>query len=503
MILVTLVLSLMKDKQVFWKWFGILTVLFFSFLYLYSFRYKFQRTYEQKYSRNLFDNSQWRIPESKRGIGDELLYQVASYELVNHWRYFEINPEVPPLGKYFYGASILLLKNAFWANIPVFLFSIWVFYLLAKEILKKEWQQNLALFLFITQPVFFTQLNTTMFDLPQLGALLVHALAISKLLASPKQRASYILLAGVSAGAFVSLKIGYLILFIFLVDGFFLLRQKKWQSLLIIILTAGLIYPLTYLPYFLQGNSLLEFIKSQLWILHFYADSKVKVDPLLMPTAFFSGYYRGWSDNASWTRSEHWSLAWPILVLLITINWLKSQPLFKLKVNSSQAYLGVLFGAIMFAYWLIPFWTRYLILTIPFLILVSVNCLKKPLSLGVILLITISLGQLPFALRSHPEPIASHLTNLWERGSYLDLYTYLNLPQTESQRFAFAKSLEGEDKRKKIYNRQISFKLGKYNILSNKIPMTIQINSKISYSYLVRKENQWFLEWSPSLFSIK
>jgi len=476
-------------------------------LYLFSYRANYLHPYEPRYSRNLFDNSQWRIPESKRGIGDELLYQVSSYELVNTWRYFEINPEVPPLGKYFYGVSLLLFGNAFWSNVPVFLFSVWVFYLLAKEIFKKEWQRNLAHFLFITQPVLFSQLNTTMFDLPQLLALLIHTLAISKLLNSPKHQVLFTLLAGVSAGAFVSLKIGYLILFIFLVDGFFLLRQKKWQSFVVILAAATLIYPLTYLPYFLQGNSLRDFLKSQLWILHFYADSKVPVDRLLMPVTFFTGWYRGWSENAIWTRSDHWSLTWPVFVFLIILSFLRNRRFPKLQLNSPLVYISFLFIAMMFAYWLIPFWTRYLVLTVPLLILMVINHLKKPFSLGAISLIIISLVQLPFSLINRPQPIADHLVNLWREGSYLDLYTYLDLPQTESKRFAFGKKIERLETNRKVEKREINFELGKYNILSTKIPITMQIKYKVpnklysigATSYLVRRENQWRLEWKKKL----
>lgn len=484
------------------KLFPILLVVIFTVLYLFSYRASYLHPYDHRYSRDLFDNSQWRIPESNRGIGDELLYQVASYELVNTWGYFEINPEVPPLGKYLYGISLSLTQNAFWINLPIFMFASWVVYQLACEIFKKYWQRNLALLLFLTQPVIFSQLNTTMFDLPQMLALLIHGLAISKLLNSSKRLMLFTILAGLSAGAFVSLKIGYLILFIFIVDAFFLLRQKKWQNLLVIFLLTALIYPLTYLPYFLQGNSLIAFIKSQLWILHFYADSKVPVDRLLMPISFFTGWYRGWSENAGWTHSEHWSLTWPMFILIIVFSWVtrKNQS----KSNSSLSYLTVLFILIMFAYWLIPFWIRYLVLTIPLLILITVSRLDKAMAIGTILLV-VSLIQLPFSLISRPQPIAQHLTNLWRKGSYLDLYSYLEFASPRPERFEFAKKIEKYEKKKQIQEREVNFVLGQYNILSTKIPVTMQIkyqipDKQISFntkSSLVRVQNQWRLMWLP------
>jgi len=484
------------------KFLPILIGLFALILYLFFYRANYLYAYEERYSRNLFDNSQWRIPQSKRSIGDELLYQVASYELINHWRYFEINPEVPPLGKYLYGLSLKLTNNAFWANIPVYLLALWFFYLLTRELFKKIWQRNLALFLFVTQPVIFSQLNTTMFDLPQLLSLLIHSYAVSKLINSPKRQLMLALLAGISAGAFVSLKIGYLILFIFLADGYFLIRQKKWQSLFIILAATLLVYPLTYLPYFLQGNSIIDFIKSQLWIMHFYADSKVPIDRTLMPIAFFSGWYRGWSPGSNWSRSEDWSITWPILALVIFLKQLKASRFPKLRLNTIS-YLVFLFIAIMFAYWLIPFWTRYLVLTIPFLILITVFQFKKKHSIVVGLLIIVSLIQLPFSLISRPQPIASHLANLWQNGSYLDLYSYLDFPQNEENRFAFAKRITKGQNLNKIEYQEVSIRLEEHNILTTRIPVTVTIKYKVpnkikfikAKSHFVRKENRWRLNW--------
>jgi hypothetical protein len=345
-----------------------------------------------------------------------------------------------------------------------------------------------------------------MFDLPQLLSLLIHSYAVSKLLNSPKRQLMLALLAGISAGAFVSLKIGYLILFIFFIDGYFLIRQKKWQSLFIILAVTLLVYPLTYLPYFLQGNSIIDFIKSQLWILHFYIDSKAPVDRTLMPTTFFTGWYRGWSSEATWNHSSEWSLTWPIFALVIFLKQLRAGRFPKLQLNS-LSYLGFLFIAIMFAYWLIPFWTRYLVLTIPFLILITVFQFKKPLSAIVGLLIVVSLIQLPFSLISHPQPIASHLANLWQSGSYLDLYSYLDFPQRETDRFTFAKKMGKIQSNNKIEYREVDIRLKKHNVLTTRIPVTVTIKYKMhnkvklikAKSHFVRKENQWRLEWLAKL----
>ena len=77
----------------------IITLAYFSrWIFLYHF--------DPIYWENTYYESQWNVPNSKRGIGDDGLYRYVGYRLVNNGENpFNINYEVPPLGKYTYGLS--------------------------------------------------------------------------------------------------------------------------------------------------------------------------------------------------------------------------------------------------------------------------------------------------------------------------------------------------------------------------------------------------------------
>ena len=484
-----------------------LGLIFIFGLILYSYRYQYLQPFDYQYSKDLFDHSQWRIPQSKRGIGDDSLYQVAGYELWQKANFFEINPEMPPLGKALYGLSIVLFKNAFYANILIFVLSLWIFKKIAQEFFKKQWQITTAIFFLLLQPVFFTQLNTTLLDLPQLLSLLIHVYGIVKLLKTNKKQWFYSLIAGISLGAFISIKIGFLVTIILLVDFIALIRKQKILNFLLILLLTGIIYLLVYLPYFLQGNSLISFIQAQLWIIHFHTSSKIDINHLLLPISFFTGWYKGWSEDAAWSRSEHWSYSWPIIglsYLLLIITNLKKGKIWQITI---EKYFIFLTSGVLIIYLFIPFWTRYLLLVLPFMILLFVAKLPSKKSFWAILVWLLLIIQLPLTLISNPKQSTEYMAQLWQKDLYLDLYSYINFPNTSVSRKQFEKQMLVLNNKLSVIDKTVEIELIDDSLLKNKIKTKVQIvyktpHDSISHSattYLVRKSNRWFLDWGNNI----
>jgi hypothetical protein len=83
---------------------AIILVVAWSF---FSFRWIFSYHFDYTYFKDWYGHSQWQIPLSPRTMGDAELYQLSGLELVRGANPFSINPEVPPLVKYFYGLSFI------------------------------------------------------------------------------------------------------------------------------------------------------------------------------------------------------------------------------------------------------------------------------------------------------------------------------------------------------------------------------------------------------------
>src|SRR3990167_3935815 len=99
----------------------VLLVLITALIPLYFFRAAFIEPYDIKYVQDHYYHSQWEIPNSPWGIGDDGLYQFSGYEIVRSRDSLTTSPEVPPVGKLLYGLSILLFNNPYFVIIPVYL----------------------------------------------------------------------------------------------------------------------------------------------------------------------------------------------------------------------------------------------------------------------------------------------------------------------------------------------------------------------------------------------
>ena len=68
-------------------------------------------TFDEAYWKNKYEQSQWKLPLSVRTIGDDGLYLYVGYRLVHGNDPTSSNAEMPPLGKYLIGISIVLFGN--------------------------------------------------------------------------------------------------------------------------------------------------------------------------------------------------------------------------------------------------------------------------------------------------------------------------------------------------------------------------------------------------------
>jgi hypothetical protein len=378
------------------------------------------------YVQDLFDHSQWRFPLSTRIISDEQLYQHAGLYLIKTGDLFTVNPEVPPLAKYMYGASFQYFGNPY-AITPLLLFFVLVLYFAISRELQLSRQTSLWItgILLIT-PLVFGQLTQTMLDLPQLVWLLGHIYFLIRI-RTQKRVASQVvhaLIAGLFLGAFAASKVPLLAPGLVLAAIVYLWRLRKlWLIGVIGVASAG-VYMGSYWPYFAAGHSIREWLGTQKWMFEFYRQSRVEAHSLLFPISVISGWYQGWWDQP-WQRIVEWSVIWPISIVapfvLLRQWWTKkAQPTLEVQ------YLTLLTLALIAIHFVIPFWPRYFLLLLPLCLLAwpivlktSDARLRKWLQVaGVLVLVAHAI----WFGRPSPYQTLNLAVEQWEKGHYQDLY---------------------------------------------------------------------------------
>lgn len=318
--------------------------------------------------------SQWVVPQSEHPISDEDLYQVAGYELVTTGTHYKINPEVPPLGKYLFGWSILLFHNPYVISLLLFLMSVLVFYGLSTFLIKIPSLRLLSLILFVADPLLSSLAYKSLLDLPLLLAMLIHILMLFLVVRQSKptfpMNILFILGLGITCGAFAAIKFPFLAIVIICADIILLIRLKKPGMIVPVLIVASITYLGTYTTYLLAGHTIIDLLKAQKWMLVFYLSSKAQAVYGTVFTSLITGAIKGWHEGAQWDRVAEWNLRWPVLFFTTIIGGVHR---FKDILNNYYLlYLALVSCGLIAIYIVVPFFARYLSLVIPLFILFSV-----------------------------------------------------------------------------------------------------------------------------------
>lgn len=333
---------------------------------LYSYKSEYLLKYNPSYWETRYNQSQWVDPVSTNPIGDDGLYAFAGWEYVNGRDPTTLNAEMPPLGKYFIGLSILLFGNQ---NIFAIFFAICVlvlFYVLNLIVLKDKILAFIPVFLFSLEPLFYTQLRAPFLDLTHLTFLLAAFILFFK-----NRFALSMIAIGLMMGVKASSATFGLVL---ATQGGFLFLQKKYADIKRLILFAPialLTFASIYLRFFLNGNNVWDFMGVQKWILTFYAigakGNAMTIWPLLI-----SGTWNTW-----WNESIHvaeWSFMWPILLvcfIAFCIMQCKERRVHTISLFALWVSIYLVFLMI------VPVWPRYLLLILPFMYTIAIWVIFK------------------------------------------------------------------------------------------------------------------------------
>lgn len=345
----------------------LLSIFFVHLLFrIISYTPRYTENLSGEYWKKQYLASQWVVPNSQNSIGDDGLYAYHGWELINGGDPSNINPEVPPLGKYAIGIFVKFFQNNNLFGLFSVLFLLFSFFLLNKVLFKNSLHAFLPIFAFSFSPLFYEQLQASFLEAFHLALLM---LTIFFFL-----RKQY-MLSAIFLGCFAAVKFSYLAPLVMASEIVYLILQNKKEDILKVLVSYSLVIGvllLSYLSFFINGNSLLDFLKLQKFILNFYSEgAKPPFAGMIFPMIFFGDWYTWWGMGVQ--KVSEWSLLWPISFILAG-----SAVLYK-KTFTTSKFLILFLWCIFYLFFLVitPVWPRYLLLLLPFLYNLGIWVLLK------------------------------------------------------------------------------------------------------------------------------
>lgn len=309
---------------------------------------------DQWYAKHQYDTEAQYLKKSP--IGDDGLYTYAGWVYIHGHDPTTLNAEVPPFGKYLIGLSeIIFINQNIFALVSTLLILI-AFYLLNTVLFKDKLLAFTPIVLFSFDPLFYSQLRTTLLDALYLDLLLflfnfflkkqyfISAIFLGLMAATKSSQTTFILV--------ISVEIVYLLI----------TKQKDAVKKYILSLAVALgVFLLTYAQYFLHGHTLREFLGVQKWIYIYYSTGAKGSFITPWEMIAIGKWHTWWGTYIPFYR---WHIGWwafmiltPIAVyLMIRTRYIKPMILLVIWIFFYMLFLSF-----------IPTWPRYLLLVLPFL----------------------------------------------------------------------------------------------------------------------------------------
>lgn len=322
---------------------------------------------ENKTVRNVEKDKQAVLQEIKsREISDAQLYEYVGYVMLTKHD-LSINREHPPLGKYLIGLSIVLWKNSGVIVVICSLFILVCIFSLVYLLTRSFLRSTAALLLTVLQGSLIDQIqNNPQLDIFQLLFLLITLLCFVLFL--QKRKIILLFIGSVFLGLFLCVKSTLIFGVITLIwTSVFMISVKKeklhtFQNALVV--AMGIIggYLVPYLPFFVYGFSLIDFIKQIRYAFIFYSNSSIPMLPFIGNSIrlIFTGTWKFWSSGYPVSRYEYWNMLWPLLFVAVLLGTWKNYTY--IKKNTELLLLGTLLLALFVFFLIIPIFPRYFIL---------------------------------------------------------------------------------------------------------------------------------------------
>lgn len=294
-------------------YFGIV-VIFIAICYVFFNLDLYRQRFDQVKWQSVYDHSQYCVPdcEFRGNIDDPELYSLAGYHFVKGADPSQINPEVQPLTKYFFGLSILWFGTALPVQLIFGVLSLILLYYLGRHILGDYLALAPPLLLLI-DPLFLDQLIRPFVDLSLTFWILLYLTFLS----SSRYQAHWWWGAIVLGALSLSKSFSYGILFSLITMVIFYLQKTQDSSRLLLKIfgIALATYLAGYLAFFVRGNSISDFILLHYQILRLYKGYVPEYPKGEIIRLIFSGQWQTWWGDKGLIPSPFYSYAWPLALL--------------------------------------------------------------------------------------------------------------------------------------------------------------------------------------------
>ena len=489
-------------------------IIFFQSLQIIYFKRSFFiETYDVLYWKDRFEHSQWALPLSKRIIGDDGLFSYIGYGLINEAPLTGFNAETPPLGKYLIGLSVSIFKNPAYYALSFGIGSLFLFYLISKRLLDANMFALFAVGLLFVDPLFINQFWRAWVDIVQLFFLLVNLFFFLISVYNKSNRAFiFSLVSGVSLGLFAETKPPILLLVALFLESAFFIYKKKIKAYFIFIIGVFIGILIPYSKFFLDGNSFLDFLKLQKYVMDFYLKSQVVVHKEAIWQTLFLGKFPNISDG-SFTYISEW---WIMLPVISSIGIFASLIfLFKKDITLIWRGLSIFILATLVIYTLIPAYPRYLVIILPFFYLFFVKAIISFISERTSIFIFVAVlayGVIHATvfLQPRPEMVLNNFYYNLSRQYFQDIYqeniASVNHPKMSREAFRFLAQGALEDATvKTIEVREIKRNISTFGNSGNvRILVTYKTERLGSFFEnkdveLVKENGQWRIVWDWDL----
>lgn len=316
--------------------------------------------------------NQTHISPKAEPIGDDGLYAYVGWEYIHGKDPTLLNAEIPPFGKYLIGISEIVFHNqnifALLCGI-IFLFS---FFLLNTKMFKSRRLALVPVALFAFEPLFYTQLRAPFLDLLY-GTFLFLTFYF---FLSKKYFWSMVFLGCMMATkapiATLVIVAGSIFLYLLIIK-----KYHEIKKLLFFTPVALLFFIASYTQYFLQGHTIIGFLKVQKWIISFYGTGAKGTFGDIFDM-ILTGKWSTWFSTHSVPIME-WSISWPVVFLLTLFCIYKI--IKKKNFNNVGLFMVWTFAYLLFLCF-IPVFPRYLLLLLPFMYNLSVWVISKNILSG-------------------------------------------------------------------------------------------------------------------------
>lgn len=332
----------------------LLATIVISFFYrVFYYRSDIFERFDSKYWADRYQRSQWVVSDTKESIGDDGLYAHVGDVYVRGVDPSTINAELPPLGKYFIGffenvTGYMGIFSLFFSGL-----SLIFFYLFNRKIFKSSIIALIPIVVFSFDRIFYEQIRA-----PFLDSMLLATLLLTLYLVISKK----FLIAGLSGGIFLATKSPFLAIPLFLSVLIYVISKKvSYKKLLIFLASAASVYVLSYIIFFLKGNSFLEFLSLQKFILNFYlTGAKGNFGSII--SLITVGHWSTWWGSSQFI--SEWTPFWTVSFILSLFSLFKIK---KIWGNSNLALIATWIFSYILLLITAAVFPRYLLLLLPFM----------------------------------------------------------------------------------------------------------------------------------------